>query len=73
MAQNAAPGGSLGLQAAQLHKEWLCFTWPHYSAAAHRGLAQMYLQDERFTAYYDSAAGAGAAQFLCSAIEANIT
>ena len=73
VAQNAAPGGSLGLQAAQLHKEWLCFTWPHYSAAAHRGLAQMYLQDERFTAYYDSAAGAGAAQFLCSAIEANIT
>lgn len=71
VSQNAAPGGSMGRQAAQLHKEWLCFTWPHYSAAAHRGLARLYVQDERFTAYYDSAAGAGAAQFLCSAVEAN--
>ena len=72
VSQNAAPGGSMGRQAAQLHKEWLCFTWPHYSAAAHKGLARLYLQDERFTAYYDSAAGAGAAQFLCSAVEANV-
>ena len=72
VSQNAAPGGSMGRQAAQLHKEWVCFTWPHYSAAAHKGLARLYLQDERFTAYYDSAAGAGAAQFLCSAVEANV-
>lgn len=35
------------------HREWLCYTWPTYSPEAHRGLADMYVEDERFTAYYD--------------------
>lgn len=54
--------------AAQLHQEWLGFTWPNYSEEAHKGLANMYVQDERFTAYYDNVAGQGAAQLLRDAI-----
>lgn len=37
----------------ELHKEWLCMTWKQYSVAAHRGVAAMYIADERFTKYYD--------------------
>lgn len=53
---------------AKLHKDWLSYTWPTYSKAAHRGLADMYVADERFTKYYDNTAGKGAAQFLRDAI-----
>ena len=28
-------------------------TWKLYSVAAHRGVAAMYIADERFTKYYD--------------------
>lgn len=55
-------------QLAKHHKDWLSFTWPTYSKAAHRGLADMYIADERFTKYYDEPAGEGAAQFLRNAI-----
>ncbi|WP_033543195.1 MerR family transcriptional regulator [Planococcus sp. CAU13] len=61
------PAGELGQKTAALHKEWLSFTWPAYSKEAHAGLAQMYVDDERFAAYYDKAC-AGAAQFLRDAI-----
>lgn len=63
------PSGQEGTRIAQMHKEWLAFTWPKYSAEAHRGLAQMYTADERFTAYYDKEQP-GCAQFLCDAIQA---
>lgn len=53
---------------AELHKKWLSFTWPDYSPEAHRNLAEMYVSDERFTAYYDERAGKGAAAFLREAI-----
>ncbi|MEG0442386.1 MAG: MerR family transcriptional regulator [Carnobacterium sp.] len=53
---------------AELHKKWLSFTWPDYSREAHRNLAEMYVSDERFTAYYDERAGKGAAAFLRDAI-----
>lgn len=56
------------IHVAQLHKEWLRFTWPNYSKEAHRGLAQMYVDDPRFTSYYDEPAGNGAAEFLRDAI-----
>lgn len=68
----ADPAGEAGRAVAALHKKWLCFTWPTYTAAAHRGVAEMYLADERFTGYYDDRAGAGAAQFLHDAIVACI-
>lgn len=61
------PQGELAQKAAGLHKQWLTFTWPQYSAEAHRGLVQMYVDDERFTAYYEAIAPGGAA-FLRDAV-----
>jgi len=50
------------------HKTWLSFTWPSYSPEAHRGLAEMYVADERFAQYYNDRAGTGAATALRDAI-----
>lgn len=61
------PGGELGQKAAKLHKEWLCYYWPSYRKEAHAGLAQMYVADERFKAYYDKEQE-GIAEFLRDAI-----
>lgn len=52
---------------ARLHKEWLCYSWEHYSAEAHAGLVEMYVQDERFSVYYDRGIN-GKAQFLRDAV-----
>lgn len=49
----ADPAGPEGARVCDLHRQWLGRTWPSYSAEAHRGLARMYVSDERFTAYYD--------------------
>ncbi|WP_338451079.1 MerR family transcriptional regulator [Niallia oryzisoli] len=57
------PAGELAQKTADLHKQWLCFHWHEYSKEAHRGLAQMYVDDERFKAYYDKVQQ-GAAEFL---------
>ncbi|EHN58157.1 MerR family transcriptional regulator [Oenococcus kitaharae] len=56
-------------QAFEDHKAWLEMTWPQYSAAAHRGLADMYLQDDRFQSYYDNKVGVGATALLCQIIK----
>lgn len=62
------PGGELGQKAARLHKEWLTMCWGGtYSKESHAGLAQMYVDDERFTAYYDDVQP-GTAKFLRDAI-----
>ncbi|MFU0825603.1 MerR family transcriptional regulator [Clostridium sp.] len=61
------PAGELAQKAADLHKQWLCYTWPSYSKEAHAGVAQMYVDDERFTAYYDKEQP-GMAEFLRDAI-----
>ena len=58
-----------GRRIAGLHKQWLCFTWPKYTPKAHLGLAEMYVADERFTAYYD-AETPGCAAFLRDAVAA---
>jgi len=58
----------IAMEVAELHKRWLNFTWKEYSKEAHAGLAQMYIADERFTAYYDERGETGAAQFLHDAI-----
>ncbi|MDD4769486.1 MAG: MerR family transcriptional regulator, partial [Eubacteriales bacterium] len=47
------PSGELGQKAADLHRQWLSYYWPEYDKQAHAALAQMYVDDERFTAYYD--------------------
>jgi len=58
----------IAMEVAELHKRWLNFTWKEYSKEAHAGLAQMYIADDRFTAYYDERGETGAAQFLHDAI-----
>jgi len=65
------PAGELGLKTAVLHREWLGAYWDHYSPDAHLGLAQMYVDDARFTAYYD-ARRPGAARFLRDAVAAYV-
>jgi len=47
------PAGDIAQKAAELHRQWLSFYWDAYTKVAHVGLAQMYVDDERFTAYYD--------------------
>ncbi len=61
------PAGELGQKTAGLHRQWLSYTWSSYNKEAHAGLAQMYVDDERFTAYYDKKQP-GLAAFLRDAI-----
>ena len=61
------PSSELAQRVAKLHKDWLSYTWPNYTKEAHAGLAQMYVDDERFTAYYDKEQP-GLAVFLRDAI-----
>lgn len=65
--QTGDPAGELARKAAELHRKWLSFYWDHYTKEAHAGLAQMYVDDERFKAYYDKKQP-GLAAFLRDAI-----
>lgn len=47
------PAGELAQKAVDLHRQWLSYFWDSYTKEAHAGVAQMYVDDERFTAYYD--------------------
>lgn len=58
-----------GKNLAKLHKEWLMLYWPVYDKEAHRGLGDMYVEDERFKAFYDTSVE-GAAAFLRDCIYA---
>lgn len=61
------PAGELAQKTADLHRQWLSFYWNQYTKEAHAGVAQMYVDDERFTAYYDKIQP-GAAEFLRDAV-----
>ncbi|MED4571292.1 MerR family transcriptional regulator [Brevibacillus agri] len=61
------PGSELAQKAADLHRQWLTFYWDSYSKEAHAGVAQMYVDDPRFTAYYDKTQP-GLAAFLRDAV-----
>jgi len=61
------PSNELAQQAAKLHKRWICYYWDNYTVEAHAGLAKMYVEDERFTDYYDEEVS-GTAAFLRDAI-----
>jgi len=61
------PAGELAQKACGLHKKWLRYFWDHYSKEAHIGVTQMYVDDPRFTAYYDKIA-TGCAAFLRDAV-----
>ena len=63
------PTSSRAQALCDLHKQWLQVFWADgsYSPQAHLALAEGYLADQRFAAYYDQAAE-GATQFLRDAL-----
>lgn len=62
---------ALAREVCDLHKQWLCLFWKDgsYSVEKHLALAQMYVADDRFKAYYDAILP-GAAEFLLKALTA---
>lgn len=62
-----SPESEAGKEVTDLHKQWLTCTIRDYSPAKHKGIAQLYLLDERFTAYYDKNIP-GCAAFLTAAV-----
>lgn len=62
-----SPKEESGKKITGLHKEWLHMTWKQYTPEAHKGIAQMYEADSRFTQYYDEEVP-GCAGFLKEAI-----
>ncbi|GFZ83904.1 MerR family transcriptional regulator [Compostibacillus humi] len=67
VAETKDPTSADARKLAEKHKEWLMFSWPDYSKEAHQGLAEMYVADELFSAYYDKVV-AGGAKILRDAI-----
>lgn len=66
------PASEASQKLCAMHARWLQMHWGPgtYSPAAHRALAEGYVADPRFTAYYDDAAGEGATAFLRDALVA---
>ena len=62
-----SPESEAGQEVAALHRRWLTVTGNPYDPAKHRGIAALYVQDPRFTAYYDKAVP-GCARFLWEAV-----
>lgn len=67
VAAGADPAGEAGKELADLHRRWLTATGNQYDVQRHRGIAELYIQDERFTAYYDKERP-GCARFLRDAV-----
>ncbi len=61
------PECELGQKAAELHARWITCCWGSYNKEAHANLTQMYVDDERFRAYYDKEQS-GMAEFLRDAV-----
>ncbi|MCK9548819.1 MAG: MerR family transcriptional regulator [Sphaerochaeta sp.] len=61
------PAGPLAWRACDLHRRWLTGYWPAYTKEYHRGLAELYVGDERFKANYEQL-GHGCAEFFHDAI-----
>ena len=57
-----------GREIAQLHRDWLRFTVPGYTPAQHKGIAALYVADQRFRQYYDRRIP-GCAQWLSDAVQ----
>lgn len=69
------PASEESQELARMHARWIQGHWGvgRYTPEAHRGLAQMYLADDRFRAYYDDFAGEGATEFLVKALESYLS
>ena len=57
------PSSGLAQEVAELHQKWLTSYWGSYSKEMHVGVANMYVEDERFSKYYEMK-HKGAAKFL---------
>lgn len=55
---------ALGKEIYLLHKKWLNYSWNSYSVEAHKGVADLYIADQRFTEYYEEQAGVGKTKLL---------
>lgn len=64
------PESEEAVQMAKLHGEWASIFWEgeKYSPEAHLAVAEMYVSDERFSAYYDAIVDGGA-EFLYKAVK----
>ena len=62
-----SPESREGKEITVLHRRWLTITGNRYDPAKHRGIAELYVMDERFTAYYDKVVP-GCARFLRDAV-----
>lgn len=63
-----SPDSPEGKEICRLHRRWLEATVKPVTPQKHKGIAQLYVLDERFTAYYDRAIP-GCAQFLRDAVD----
>lgn len=63
----ADPKEEIGKEITTLHKRWLTLTGNSYDVRKHKGIAELYVADERFTEYYDRSIS-GCAQFLRDAV-----
>ena len=61
------PTSQQAQEAAALHRRWLEVYWKHYTKEAHAGVVRMYVDDPRFTGYYDRHAP-GLAVFVRDAV-----
>ena len=62
-----SPESEEGKEIAALHRRWLTLTGDRYDPARHRGIVELYIMDQRFTAYYDKHLP-GCARFLRDAV-----
>ena len=62
-----SPESEEGRKVTTLHRRWLTITGNRYDQAKHRGITELYVMDERFTAYYDKQVP-GCARFLRDAV-----
>lgn len=67
VAEGADPAGEAGKEITELHFRWLTIMGDKCDAQRHRGIAELYVQDRRFTAYYDRERP-GCARFLRDAV-----
>lgn len=64
---NTSPYSEEGKNIVDLHRKWLTMSSNQYSAEMHKGVANLYVEDERFKSYYDKNI-LGCAEFLRDAI-----
>ena len=65
--EKVSPESQKGKEITALHRQWLTITGNRYDPAKHRGIAELYVMDQRFTAYYDKQVP-GCARFLRDAV-----